>query len=129
MKRVLVALVVAGATVALLIGLANATQNRHDTDRHEGISTIVLSVSTKRGFDHELATHSLWAACQPTVLGNHLVSLGPQPGGDDMALAVEPALGEHAERRLVGCLEDATVDLVSARVVSLTHTLPVVSRS
>ena len=35
------------------------------------------------------------------------------------SLAVEPALGEHAQRRLVGCLEDATVDLVSAHVVSV----------
>ena len=121
MKRVLVALVVAAAAVALVIGLADATQNRHDTDLHDGTSTIVLSVSTKRGFDPELATHSLWAACQPTVLGNHLVALGPQPGGHDVTLAVEPALGEHAQRRLVGCLEDATVDLVSARVLSVTR--------
>jgi hypothetical protein len=35
-------------------------------------------------------------------------------------LAVEPALGEHARRRLVGCLEDATVDLVRANVEAVT---------
>ena len=121
MKRVLVALVVAGLGVALLFGLADATQNRHDTDLHDGTSTLVLSVSTKRGFDPELATHSLWAACQTTVLANRLVALTPQTDGAGMALAVEPALGEHAERRLIGCLEDATVDLVSAHVVSVTR--------
>ena len=121
MKRVLTLLVVAAIAVALLIGLADATQNRHETDRHEGTSTLVLSVSTKRGFDPELAAHSLWAACQPTVLANRLVALGPHPDGEHLALAVEPGLGEHAQRRLVGCLEDATVDLVVAEVVSVTH--------
>jgi len=119
MKRVVVALLVAGLAVALVFELAEVTQNRHDTDRHDGVSTIVVSVSTKRGFDTELAAHSLWAACQPTVLANRLVSLTPQAEGGHLALAVAPALGEHAERRLVGCLEDATVDLVSAHVVSV----------
>jgi len=41
--------------VVLVMELMEVTQNRHDTDRHEGTSTIVLSVSTKRGFDRELA--------------------------------------------------------------------------
>ena len=62
MKRVVVALLVAGLAVALVFELAEVTQNRHDTDRHDGVSTIVVSVSTKRGFDTELATQSLWAA-------------------------------------------------------------------
>jgi hypothetical protein len=119
MKRVVVAFLVAGLAVALVFELAEVTQNRHDTDRHDGTSTIVMSVSTKRGFDRELAAHSLWAACQPTVLSNRLVALTRQADGDHLALAVAPALGEHAERRLVGCLEDATVDLVSAHVVSV----------
>jgi hypothetical protein len=118
-KRVVTALLVAGLAVALVLELAEATQNRHDTDRHDGASTIVVKVSTKRGFDTELATHSLWAACQPTVLSNRLVSLTRQADGEHVALAVAPALGEHAQRRLIGCLEDATVDLVSARVVSV----------
>ena len=119
MKKVLIGLLVAGLAVALVVGLADVTQNRHDTDRHDGSTTIVVSVSTKRGFDPELATHSLWAACQPTVLANRLVGLTAQADGEHLALAVEPALGEHAQRRLVGCLEDATVDLVSAHVVSV----------
>jgi hypothetical protein len=118
-KRLLVGLLGAALAVALVMELMEVTQNRHDTDRHEGTSTIVLSVSTKRGFDRELAAHSLWAACQPTVLANRLVALTRQAGGEHLALAVEPALGEHARRRLVGCLEDATVDLVSAHVVSV----------
>jgi len=117
MKRVVLGVVVAGMAAALVIGLMQVTQNRHDTDRHDGTSTLVLSVSTKRGFDPELAAHSLWAACQTTVLSNRLVSMAAAAEG--FTLAVEPALGEHAERRLVGCLEDATVDLVSAHVVSV----------
>ena len=119
MKRVLVGLLGAALAVALVIELMEMTQNRHDTDRHDGTSTIVVSLSTKRGFDTELAAHSLWAACQPTVLANRLVSLTRNADGEHLALAVAPALGEHAERRLVGCLEDATVDLVSAHVVSV----------
>jgi hypothetical protein len=119
MKRVLVGLLGVALAVALVMELMEMTQNRHDTDRHDGTSTIVVSLSTKRGFDHELAAHSLWAACQPTVLANRLVSLTGNADGEHLALAVAPALGEHAERRLIGCLEDATVDLVSAHVVSV----------
>ena len=33
-------------------------------------------------------------------------------------LLTEPAIGEHSWRRLQGCLEDATIDRVKARVVS-----------
>jgi hypothetical protein len=121
MKRVLVALAAAGFLVVALIAVADATQNRHDTDRHDGTSTLELHVSTKRGFAPEAAAHSLWAACQPTVLGNRLVSLDALPEPGMMAVAVAPALGEHARRRLVGCLEDATVDLVSARVHRVTN--------
>lgn len=118
MKRLLAGVIVAGLLGVLVIGLMQVTQNKHTTDRHDGTSTITLSVSTKRGFAPELAATSLWAACQTTVLSNRLVSL--TPAGGDFALAIQPALGEHAERRLVGCLEDATIDLVSAHVVSIT---------
>lgn len=120
MKRALVALVVAGLALVVVIGLAEATQNRHDTDRHDGTTTLVLHVSTKRGFDERAAANSLWAACQPTVLANRLVGLDALPDGEHLSLAVAPALGEHARRRLVGCLEDATVDLVSANVARVT---------
>jgi hypothetical protein len=119
MKRWLIAAVagaaVAGLVVVLVMTLADVTQNRHDTDRHEGTSRIVLHVETKRGFDPELATQGLWAACQTTVLQNRLAGLTARPDAR-MELAVQPALGEHARRRLVGCLEDATLDLVRANV-------------
>jgi hypothetical protein len=113
------AVVGASLSIVLVVGLAGVTQNRHDTDRHDGTSRILLHIETKRDFDAELAAHGLWAACQPTVLQNRLTELAPQPH-DRMVLAVEPALGEHARRRLVGCLEDATVDLVRANVEAVT---------
>ena len=121
MKRVLAATVGIGLAVVLLFAVAEATQNRHDTDRHDGTSTVVMHVSTKRGFAYEAAAHSLWAACQTTVLSNRLASLTALPEPGIVVLTVEPALGEHAQRRLVGCLEDATVDLVSAQVHSVVH--------
>jgi hypothetical protein len=39
--------------------------------------------------------------------------------GDGWTATVEPAIGEHGEKRLVGCLEDLTLDRVVGRVLDI----------
>jgi hypothetical protein len=39
---------------------------------------------------------------------------------------VQPSLGELAQRRLTGCLEDATVDRLGGHVITVVATRPAV---
>ncbi len=105
--------------------LADRTQNRPDRPRPGSSSEIVLAVEARgRQRSPVYAAESLWGACRGTV-SQSLAEPGPTevaPGR--VRLVTEPALGPHAWRRLRGCLEDATLDLVRARVVSKHDTVP-----
>ena len=116
------------ATVALLavlgvgiVVMADATQNRPDVRPAGSITTVDFSVSSRdyqRG-DTAAAT-ALWAVCSATIGGT--VSPLPEPVGDAWRVTIEPEVGEHGRSRLVGCLEDVTLDRVLGHVVSLRST-------
>ena len=111
------------AVVLLVLGidqLSDATQNRPDDIEAGTRSTVVFDVDLRQRSQREAAAaHTLWSVCSGTV--THATTLaGPTVRGDAWAVTVEPALGEHSRRRLVGCLEDATIDGVLGRVVDLT---------
>ena len=61
---------------------------------------------------------ALWAVCSATVPGD--VSPMPEQVGDHWRVTISPALGEHGEKRLLGCLEDLTIDRVVGTVVAVT---------
>jgi hypothetical protein len=118
MKRV-VGLVVLGAVLYVAIAeLADLTQTRAEP-RPDGASTrIVLDVATRRAWNSELAAvDALIAVCALTVSSE--VVQRPERVPEGYELRLEPALGEHAQRRLTGCLEDAIVDRVLGEVVAL----------
>lgn len=112
-----------GAMVLFLgVGaMADLTQNRPDQVDPDSTTRIVFDVSTRtyKRSDAE-AARSLWALCSSTISNEVLV--GPAEVPDGMAVTLRPALGEHSTKRLVGCLEDATLDRVMGDVVSLRHT-------
>jgi hypothetical protein len=124
-KRILLTVVVVAAVVFGVDALADRTQNRPDRPQPGSSSEIVLAVEARgRQRSPIYAAHSLWGACRGTVTQS-LAEPGPlevAPGR--IKLVTEPALGPHAWRRLRGCLEDATVDLVRARVVSKQDIVP-----
>jgi hypothetical protein len=101
--------------LASLYPLAELTQNRPD-DVPPGSTTVVEFHVTTRGYDADLGAVGLWATCQQTI--DHARSDGmPELVGDgEYSVVVAPGLGEHDRRRLEGCLEDATIDRVSATV-------------
>ena len=119
MKRALLMLVAVAALVGGIDALADMTQDRPDSVIRGSRSEIVLEVQSRdRTGSNRLSTQGLWGACQGNVW-QKLV----EPGVVELAdgrflLTTEPALGEHSWRRLQGCLEDATLDRVKARVVS-----------
>lgn len=119
MKRT-IALIGLGVVAAVLVdAMGDLTQNRPDRPRPGSRSEIVLAVEARgRQRSPQYATESLWGACRGTV-SQRLAPPGAvevEPGR--VRLVTEPALGDNAWRRLRGCLEDATVDLVRANVVS-----------
>ena len=125
MKRTLATAGLVVATFFFVDALGDMTQNRPDRPRPGSQSEIVLTVEGRgRQTPMEKAAESLWGACQGTV-SQGLAQPGPvEIGPGRVRLVTEPALGDHDWRRLRGCLEDATVDLVRARVVSKRDIVP-----
>lgn len=121
MKRAVLAVAVLAAMGAAVVALAEATQNRPDPVLDGSVTTVEFRVSTRRYFNGEdAAASALWAACSGTVRGD--LSLLPEavPGADGVwRVSIAPAIGEHGENRLVGCLEDMTVDRILGDVVAL----------
>ncbi|MBO2452916.1 hypothetical protein J4573_37900 [Actinomadura barringtoniae] len=116
-------LAAAAVLVVMVIGeLAERTQDRPDGPVAAPASTVIIEAGT-RG-DTGAATvqplaNRLWEYCKgstrPYIEQGALAPLG----GARFALVVQPALGEHALRRLKGCLQDTVVDRGKFRVVSV----------
>jgi hypothetical protein len=119
MRRAVLALMAVAVVVAGIDVLADLTQDRPDRVPAGSRSEIVLDVHHRStGAAGLRSAQGLWGACQSTVW-QHLAEPGVVPIGDGrFLLATSPAVGEHAWRRLQGCLEDMTIDRVRARVVS-----------
>lgn len=122
MRRLLAVVLGIALAVGLVVVLAELTQNRPDVVDLGTASRIQYRVET-RGYDEELAAIGLWAACQQ-VVDQRVPDRMPSSAASDDAtytVTVRPALGEHAQRRLIGCLEDGTIDRVHGDVVSITQ--------
>lgn len=101
-----------------LIALAEATQNRPDARVADSETTIEFTVSTRDYTRGEAAAAlALWTVCSATVGGE--VSATPVAMDGRWEVDITPAIGEHGENRLVGCLEDVTLDRVMGDVVAV----------
>jgi hypothetical protein len=121
---IVVVLLVVGALSVDMLG--DLTQSRSDQVPVGSRSEIVLDIDTRDyRQDRSDGARALWAACAGTT-GSVLVD-GPAfvPGdGDRVRLSVEPGLGRNNRRKLVGCLEDATIDRLQGTVVSVELIVP-----
>lgn len=108
------------AAALAVLGLAELTQNRPDVVEPGSSTVVVLDVDT-RGWPQSPASaaQAVWGVCLGTIDSQ----LGPEgiveaaPGRYTAVL--RPAIGEHGENRLVGCLEDLTIPHVRGDVRSL----------
>jgi hypothetical protein len=121
MRRVLLVAALAGVGVLAVVGigaLADATQNRRDPPPDpNSTSQVVFEVDAQRYPGSIDPGTTLWTACQGTI---HHETLDVAEIDDGRYQAtVRPELGKHARRRLVGCLEDATVDRLNGHVVTI----------
>lgn len=115
--KLLRAVLAAALLGAGVYGLAEATQNRPDPSYEGQVSELTLRVRTKEGYAPAVAAEGLWAQCRHTVRSRTLASPIAQVAAGRFQLVLSPAIGTHATRRLVGCLEDATTPGVSGEVV------------
>lgn len=122
------AVVVVMAVAALAVGLdvlADLTQDRADRIPAGSRSEIVLDVRDRETGAADLrTTQGLWGACQGTIWQRLTEPGAVELGEGRFLLTTAPAVGEHAWRRLQGCLEDMTVDEVQAEVVSKRDLVP-----
>ena len=119
MKRALLVFLAVAGLVMGIDFLADLTQDRPDRVLPGSRSEVLLEVDSRDRTGSELlSAQGLWGACQGTVYQRLAEPGVTQVGDGRFLLATEPALGEHAWRRLQGCLEDATLDRVKARVLS-----------
>jgi hypothetical protein len=114
--RTAAALALGGVALGGIVVLADATQDRPDAVRSDSRTTLVYDVRTRRyaGGDDRAAL-ALWAVCSATT-DSQVVS-GPSPTTDQWTVTLEPAVGERTRRRLLGCLEDLTIDRVVGDVI------------
>jgi hypothetical protein len=120
MKRiVLIGLVlIVGAFVVDWIG--DATQTRRDERDTSRATQVVIDVQS-RHYKQSLdtAAMALYASCSATVPGR-LVQPGIEAvGTGKYRFAVAPSLGEHGKERLLGCLNDLSIDRVKSHVDSV----------
>jgi len=120
-KRVLLAVALAVGAVVGVVALAEATQNRPDAVEAGSSSRLVLAVEGRHGPAGLADAQALWAVCHRTARSVKLTAPPVALGGGAFRLDVAPSVGPHAEKRLVGCLEDMTLDGLLGRVTSLEH--------
>ena len=100
--------------------LADETQDRPDAEIGGSMAVSLVIDRRSEGRSPARTAEALFVACRHTVGDRSEATVVDQVAGV-VTLVVTPAFGEHGQRRLVGCLEDATFDRVSANVVGVDH--------
>lgn len=123
MKGVLVVAALGLAAWVAVDAMGDAFQTRPD-HVPPGLSSEVMLEVRENGYLQPLedGARNLWAACAGTTSRDVVVDesfVEVEPG--TFRVVVEPALGEHGQERLVGCLEDLTVERLRGNVVSVRH--------
>ncbi|MGH2816991.1 MAG: hypothetical protein ACRDJS_00855 [Actinomycetota bacterium] len=100
--------------------LADLTQNRPDAPSLDRSTRLVMTVNTSDSdfYSPVVAARGLWNHCRGTVNQSSRVPGRLVAEAGLVTLVVQPAIGENAQKRLIGCLQDATIDHVSADILS-----------
>lgn len=117
--RLSFATLVLTAMLALAIDeLGDLTQNRPELDVTGRSGQLTLEIADN-GWSRSTVqgARALWQACLVTLPSEFHASGFVQSASNRVTLLIVPKPGESARRRLFGCLNDATLDNLSARVV------------
>jgi hypothetical protein len=115
-----VLLLAAVLSVAAVAFVRELTQTRPQEVTAPGTTTIVLDIDQRRHI-RPLPTvaQDLWGACRSRLPGASELTTVRQVDAEQVQIEFERALGRTGRVRIVGCLEDHTLDLVRADVVSI----------
>ena len=119
--RILGATIMIIVAAASIIVLAGATQNGADDVREGTSSELTLQIFGDSHISPTSAAVRLWEACSGTVPRAVDARSFEGSGRSSVEIELAPALGPNGERRLRGCLEDATLDKIQAAVVRVQH--------
>jgi len=119
MKRAAVVLALVVGAVVGVFALAEATQNRPDVVERGSSSQLTMTIANRDGPAGLAEAQALWAVCNRTARSLKLTAPVASLGGGAYRVDVTPAVGHNARKRLVGCLEDMTLDGLLGRVTAL----------
>lgn len=120
LPHVVAAVVAVAIATTGIDALADATQTRPDMVHLDTTSSVVVTVDPGSARSALTSAKALWGACT-TQLGGGYKAVGVTPlGNGEVQILVTPRIGTHAERRLRGCVSDATIDRIVASVRSVT---------
>jgi hypothetical protein len=109
-----------GAAAAGVDWLGDALQTRPDERRGDVTARVELQLRGSRSAARPTqAAAILWGTCSHVLHGSVGQAVVRDRGAGRIELMVPADIGEHAEERLRGCLQDAVVDRVQATVVSV----------
>ena len=120
MKRAAIVVALMAALAVVVGELGDLTQSRPDEVRDDAVTEIVLAVDEDRfAPGQDAAAAALWGVCAAQTR-SHVADGGALAPTDDgrYRVVLQPAVGDHERRKLVGCLEDLTVDRVLGDVES-----------
>jgi hypothetical protein len=104
--------------IAGINALADASESRPESLDAQQTTVVDVSIDQKSTQRPDTAVaEALWTACRNTLPPEtQLIDALDVDGG--VRLVIDRGLGELRRRRLFGCIEDATLDLVRASVMS-----------
>jgi hypothetical protein len=119
-RQALAVLALTAAVVAGIDWLADLTQTRPDAEVSGTMTSVLVQVEANAHPRAPLQVAGrLWDACRGTVPSRLSQLRMESVTQGSVIIGLEPALGEHQETRLRGCLEDATLDNVRADVLDM----------
>jgi hypothetical protein len=121
-RRVAVVGVLGVLVAAAVDVVGDATQSRPSARVADASTVIELAIDQRSPRPVTEAAEALAVACYGTLHADREFTEITALGADRVRLTVTPALSELRRRRLFGCLQDATLDLVQAHVVHWTTT-------
>jgi hypothetical protein len=106
--------------VALVQGLRGLTQTRPDELTAPGATALVVEIEQSRQIRPlPVVAEDLWSSCRSRLPAPiELVTIIPTVG-HQVRFHLDRSLGSTGQARLTGCLEDYTLDLVRADVLSI----------
>jgi hypothetical protein len=121
-RQVATVVVAAALLAATVAGLRQLTQSRPEPGSTAGSTALILEIDQKRTpRPVDRVAEALWIACRSRLQRGTELTEARVIGRHTARIVVSQGMGPLRERRFVGCLQDATLDLVQARVLQTEH--------